>query len=60
MMLMMMQHIGNKLETKIDNLQETTSKEIQDLKRKQAEMHNKITEIKKLIRTNQQQSTRGR
>ena len=32
MMLKMMQDIGNKLEAKIDKLQETLSKEIQDLK----------------------------
>ena len=31
-MLKMMQDIGNKLEAKMDNLQETLSKEIQDIK----------------------------
>ena len=41
-MLKMMQDIGNKLEAKTDNLQETLSKEIQDLKLKQAEMQNTI------------------
>ena len=46
MMLKMMQNIGNKLEAKIDNLQQTLSKEIQDLKLKQAEMQNTITETK--------------
>ena len=46
MMLKMMQDIRNKLEAKIDNLEETMSKEIQDLKLKQAEMQNTITEIK--------------
>ena len=44
--LKMMQDIGNKLEAKIDNLQETLSKEIQDIKLKQEEMQNTITEIK--------------
>ena len=34
MMLKMIQDIGNKQETKMDNLQETLSKEIQDLKLK--------------------------
>ena len=48
-MLKMMQDIGNKLEAKIDNLQQTLSKEIQDLKLKQAEMQNTITEIKKSL-----------
>ena len=48
LMLKMMQDIGNKLETKMDNLQETLSKEIQDLKLKQGEMQNTITEINSL------------
>ena len=38
LMLKKMQDIGNKLEAKMDNLQETLSKEIQDLKLKQGEM----------------------
>jgi len=38
MIVKMMQDIGNKLEAKMDNLQETLSKEIQDLKLKHAEM----------------------
>ena len=37
-MLKMIQDIGNKLEAKIDNLQETLSKEIKDIKLKQEEM----------------------
>ena len=45
-MLKKMQDIGNKLEAKMDNLQETLSKEIQDIKLKQEEMQNTITEIK--------------
>ena len=45
-MLKMMQDIGNKLEAKMDNLQETLTKEIQDKKLKQEEMQNTITEIK--------------
>ena len=51
MMLKMIQDIGNKLETKIDNLQQTLSKEIQDLKLKQAEVQNTITEIKNSLET---------
>jgi len=46
MIVKMMKDIGNRLEEKIDNLQETLSKEIQDLKHKQTEMQNTITEIK--------------
>ena len=34
LMLKMMQDIGNKLEAKTDNLQETLTKEIQDIKLK--------------------------
>ena len=46
LMLKKMQDIGNKLEAKMDNLQETLTKEIQDIKLKQEEMQNTITEIK--------------
>ena len=46
-MLKMMQGFENKLEAKTDNLQQTLSKEIQDLKLKQAEMQNTITKKKK-------------
>jgi len=38
LMLKMMQDIGNKLEAKMDNSQETLSKEIQDIKLKQEDM----------------------
>ena len=51
LMLKMMQDIGNKLEAKMDNLQETLTKEIQDIKLKQEEMQNTITEIKKFTRS---------
>ena len=44
-MLKMMQDIGNKLEIKMDRLQKTLSKEIQDIKLKQEEMQNTVTEI---------------
>uniref|UniRef100_A0A8D1D3S7 L1 transposable element RRM domain-containing protein n=1 Tax=Sus scrofa TaxID=9823 RepID=A0A8D1D3S7_PIG len=46
LVLKMMQDIGNKLEAKTDNLQETLTKEIQDIKLKQEELQNTITEIK--------------
>ena len=48
LMLKMMQDIGNKLEAKMDNLQETLTKEIQDIKHEQEAMLNTITEIKKI------------
>ena len=54
-----MQDIGNNLEAKMDNLQETLSKETQDIKLKQEEMQNTITN-KKFFRSNQQQNTEGR
>ena len=44
LMLKMMHDMGNKLEAKMDNSQETLSKEIQDIKLKQEEMQNTITE----------------
>ena len=46
LMLRMMQDIGNKLEAKMDNLQETLSKEIQDIILKEEVMQSIITEIK--------------
>ena len=46
MIVKTMQDTGNRLEAKTDNLQQTLSKEIQDLKLKQGEMQNTITEIK--------------
>ena len=46
LMLKRMQDIGNKLEAKMDTLQETLTKDIQDIKLKQEEMQNTITEIK--------------
>ena len=51
LILKMMQDIGNKLEAKMHNLQETLTKEIQDIKLKQEEMQNTITEIKKFTRS---------
>ncbi len=41
-----MPDIGNKLEAKLDNLQETLSKEMQDINLKQEEMQNTTPEIK--------------
>ena len=49
MMLKMMQDIGNELEAKTDNLQQMLSKEVQDLKLKQEEMQNTISEIAVLL-----------
>ena len=46
LMLKMMQDIGNKLEAKMDNLQETLTKEIQELKLQQEEMQNTVTNKK--------------
>ena len=49
MVVNMIQDLGNKLEAKTDKLQETLSKEIEDLRIKQAEMQNTVTEIKKSL-----------
>ena len=49
--LKMMHDIGNKLEAKMDNLRETLTKEIQDIKLKQEEMQNTTTEIQKFTRS---------
>ena len=49
LVLKMMQDIGNKLEAKMDNLQETLSEEIQNIKLKQEEMQKTITKIKKSL-----------
>ena len=46
LMLKTMQDIGKKLKAKMDNLQETLAKQIQDIKLKQEEMQNTVTEIK--------------
>ena len=54
MMVKMIQDLGNKLEAKRDKLQETLSKEIGDLRIKQAEMQNIITEI---LKNHQKQQT---
>ena len=58
MTVKMIQELGNKTEAKIDKLLETISKET-DLRNKQAETQNTITEIKKFTRRNQQQNTGG-
>lgn len=51
MIVKMTQDIGNGLEAKTDNLQQTLSKEIQNLKLKQAEMQNTTPEIKYSLET---------
>ena len=47
MIVKIIQDVGNKLEVKADKLQETLSKEIQDLRIKQVEMRKTLTEMKK-------------
>ena len=41
----MIQDLGNKLEAKTDKLQQTVSKETEDLRVKQTEMENTITAV---------------
>ena len=47
MIMKIIQDFGYKLEAEIDKLQEILHKEIEDLKIKQAEIQNTITDIKK-------------
>ena len=49
MIVKMIQNPGKKLVAKIDKLQETLSKEIVDLRIKEAEMQNTITDTKNLL-----------
>ena len=49
MIVKMIWDIGNKLEAKIDKLEKTMSKEIHNLRIKQADMQNTITKIKNLL-----------
>ena len=60
MRVKMIQDLGNKLEANIDKLQESLSEEIENLRIKQPEIQNTITEIKKFTRRNQQQNTGSR
>ena len=48
----MIQDFGKKIEAKIDELEETFKKGIEDLKIQQAEMKNTITEIKNSLEEN--------
>ena len=52
MIVKMIQNLENKLEAKIDEVQETLNKEIKDVKIKQAEMQNTTTEINSLEQIN--------
>ena len=60
LMLKKMQDIGNKLEAKMGNFQETLTKEIQDIKLQQEEMQNTITEIKTSLEAANSRITGGR
>ena len=60
MSVKMIQDIGNKLEARIDKLQETLSKEIQNLRIKQAEMQKYNNWNKEFIRSNQKQIMGGK
>ena len=50
MIVKMIQNLGNKLKAKIDKLQETPRKEIEDLRVNQANMQITVTKIKKKIK----------
>ena len=52
----MIQDLGKRMETKIEKMQEMFNKDLEELKNKQTEMNNKITEVKKYTRRNQEQN----
>ena len=60
MIVKMTQDPGNKLKIKIDKLQETLTKEIEDLKIRQEDMQNTINRNKKFAKRNQKKNTGSR
>ena len=46
MIVKMIQHLGKRMEAKIEKMQETFNKDLEELKNKQAEMNDTITEMK--------------
>ena len=49
----MIQDLGKRMEAKIKKMQEMFNKDLEEVKNKQTEMNNIITEIKKYTRRNQ-------
>ena len=52
----MIQFLGKRMEAKIEKMQEMFNKDLEELKNKQPEMNNTITNEKKYTRRNQQQN----
>ena len=46
MVVKMIQDLGNRMEANIENMQEMFNKDTEELKKKQTEMNNTITELK--------------
>ena len=56
MIVKMIQDLGKTTEAKIEEMQEMFKKDLEELKNKQTEMNNTITEMKKYTRRNQSQN----
>ena len=56
MTVKMIQDLGKTTEAKIEEMQEMFKKDLEELKNKQTEMNNTITEMKKYTRRNQSQN----
>ena len=50
MIVKMIQDLGKRMEAKIEKMQEMLSEDLEELKNKQTEMNNTITEMKKIGR----------
>ena len=53
MIAKMFQNLKNRMEARIEKIQEMFNKDLEELKNKQTEMNNTITEMKKYTRRNQ-------
>ena len=49
MIVKMIQNLGNKMEARIEKIQEMFNKDLEELKNKQTEMNNTITEMKSTL-----------
>ena len=53
MIVKMIQNLGNKMEARIEKIQKMFNKDLEELKNKQTEMSNTITEYKQQTKKNQ-------
>ena len=57
MIVKMIQDLGKSMEAKIEEMQEMSNKELEELKNKQTEMNNTITEMKNILEGNNSRIT---